>query len=356
MTKLWIEALRKSAEEQLRIGDVSDATPQSSEQLLRELQVYQVALEMQNEQLRLSQIELEESRNHFIYLYDCAPVGYFTLTDSAEIVAANLTGAEMLGVERNKLISTNFASFVAPHDRDRLHLFFQNMLRNAQPLSCDLQLNHDEGSVIYVRIDCLQSKEDKGSICIALINITEQTQVAISLKNENKKNQLLLRNASDGVHIPDFAGNVIEASDTFCAMIGYRHDEIIGINVSQWDAQFSEAELTEMGRQLFAQKKRIQFETRHQRKDGTVFDVEVSSFPLELEGKAVMFCSSREISERKKLDGAFREQESLLRKFIDHAPAALAMFDLEMNYISVSKRWIEDYSLGDMDIIGRSHY
>lgn len=54
--------------------------------------------------------------------------------------------------------------------------------------------------------------------------------------------------------------------------------------------------------------------------------------------------------------GARYESEERLRLFIEHAPVALAMFDREMHYLAVSRRWNTDYGLGDKDIIGHSHY
>ncbi|MCK9591028.1 MAG: PAS domain S-box protein [Methanoregula sp.] len=59
---------------------------------------------------------------------------------------------------------------------------------------------------------------------------------------------------------------------------------------------------------------------------------------------------------RIKAELALRESEGRLRLFIQEAPAALAMFDLEMRYLAASRRWMGDYHLGDRDIIGISHY
>ena len=62
------------------------------------------------------------------------------------------------------------------------------------------------------------------------------------LQGESEKNLALLRNASDGIHILDTEGNIIEVSDSFCSMLGYRREEMIGMNVSEWDAGFVKGE------------------------------------------------------------------------------------------------------------------
>jgi diguanylate cyclase (GGDEF)-like protein/PAS domain S-box-containing protein len=78
---------------------------------------------------------------------------------------------------------------------------------------------------------------------------------------------------------------------------------------------------------------------------------------FDAEGKPVLMQGTiQDITERKLAEASLRESKELLQLFIEHAPAALAMFDREMRYLAVSPRWLQDYGLKGREVIGRPHY
>ena len=80
-----------------------------------------------------------------------------------------------------------------------------------------------------------------------------------------------------------------------------------------------------------------------------------------LEGKALQLeqtnrALQEDIVRRQQAEVALHERDEILRLFVEHSPAAIGMFDNEMRYVAVSRRWLSDYGLGERDIVGRSHY
>src|SRR4030043_2380825 len=106
-------ALRKKAEKKLakQTGKLHKLSAQDIEHLVHELGTHQIELEMQNEELRRAQEELEASRSRYSDLYDFAPVGYFTFNGQGLILEANLTAAREFGMERGRIIKQLFRVF-----------------------------------------------------------------------------------------------------------------------------------------------------------------------------------------------------------------------------------------------------
>ena len=180
--------LRRRAEQQLTAKHAETDDPQTKEEmqrLLHELQVHQIELEMQNEELRRTQQELEKSRDQYSHLYDFAPVGYLTLSDERIIEEANLTAATMLGIERKSLIGKPFSHFILRADQDIFYLHQKRVLETETPHSCDLRVVKSDEHEFHAHLECIVTKEESSD--------SRQIRVAMTDINELKRAEDALR-------------------------------------------------------------------------------------------------------------------------------------------------------------------
>jgi PAS domain S-box-containing protein len=168
-------ATKSTTQTPAELGEL--ATPEAS-RLLHELRVHQIELEMQNNELRYSQQELEISRALYFELYNLAPIGYLTLNQVGMIVGANFTFAAMMDVTLDMILDKPFTQFVFYDDQD-IYYHWEKQLREKTELhTCELRLTKKDGTQFWIRLVANLSRDDKGN---------KVTRVVVSDISESKK-------------------------------------------------------------------------------------------------------------------------------------------------------------------------
>jgi two-component system, cell cycle sensor histidine kinase and response regulator CckA len=169
--------LRKKAEKQVKESAPGGKAIRRSNmlELNHELQVHQVEIELQNDELRRSRLELENSYMKYFDLYDLAPIGYVTIDRHGLIREINLAGAELLGRDRRRLDGVVFARFVTQSSRDDLHRFFRRLFGSKQRQECQLQLTTKNQSRLDVLLSGITIRDDGSKLSLGQIAITDVT-------------------------------------------------------------------------------------------------------------------------------------------------------------------------------------
>ena len=163
-------------------------SPEEVRQTIHELRVHQIELNLQNEELRRSQAELQTSRALSSDLYERAPMGYLTLNEQELILQANRTATALLGVPRGQLVKQLLSRFIVPDDRDGYYLYRRHLLDPAQPRMCELRMVRPDGTKFWARLETVlgQDGEDQSPVNrVTLSDITERK------RSEDEREQLL---------------------------------------------------------------------------------------------------------------------------------------------------------------------
>ncbi len=142
--------LRRKAEDYLKRASESvrpDRVKQDAMTLVHELQVYQIELEMQCEEMRRAQLDLQESRDRYAELYESIPVGYFTFNRQGAIEDVNPAGCAMLARSLSQLRGKRFQLFISTGDRKIFSEFCHRVVDHKESHSCEVRLPADLSDV-----------------------------------------------------------------------------------------------------------------------------------------------------------------------------------------------------------------
>ena len=178
--------LRKKAEDKLKAKMLTPEkiTDADIRELIHELQVYQIELEMQNEELLKAQVQIEESLQKYYDLYDFAPIGYLTLDEKGLIQEANLTAADLLGIEGGLLINTLFYHYINTKDRDIFYLHLKKVSESKMRQSCEIRLKEKTGKEFYAQLTSIMVWYSSCySYRTSIIDVTERKRIEEKIKH-----------------------------------------------------------------------------------------------------------------------------------------------------------------------------
>ncbi|MBC7683548.1 MAG: PAS domain-containing protein [Ferruginibacter sp.] len=194
------QALRRQAEAIARDQTMLTTVPAETltlagmQRTVHDLQVHQIELEMQNDELRRTQLLLETARSRYFELYDMAPVGYCTVSDAGLVVEANLAAAALLGLPRGALVGQRISRFIGKDYQDTYYRLRQHLTDSSKPRTCELQIVNLEGQPCWVRITSSAAQDADGAPeqHLVLVDISESKIMAAAMQTSEARYRALV--------------------------------------------------------------------------------------------------------------------------------------------------------------------
>lgn len=237
-------------------------------------------------------------------------VGVFTR--DGRLLDLNQASLDLVGLERHELVGMavqdlpHFAYSAPVRQRARAAL---DSAARGELVRYDDAVQIAGNAQITVDLTFAPLRNEAGEVAqvvASAVDITERRALEKQVAAEFARAQQFLRNAGDGVHILDADGRVVEASDSFCEMLGYARAEVLGLHPSDLDVRRSRQQI-EASLNSATVGTHERFETAYRRKDGESIEVEIRVNLFEIDGRRYFYRSARDLTELKRLERALIE-------------------------------------------------
>jgi PAS domain S-box-containing protein len=363
-SRAHLEELRRRAERELleREAQASSTGASAADlpSLVQELQVHQCELEIQNEELRCTQAELEEARDRYFELFDLAPITYLTVGRDCTIEEANLAAAELLGCDRDELLRRRLPAFVDEEDVHRFHLFWNRVFESGTRQACTVSITVRGRRAVPVHLEGLavaSARDGPLRARVVAIDLSEITEARTALFESRGRFRSVFESTGGGIVVFDAGGRAIEANAAVCEVLGYEQEELCRLTIEDLThPNDREESLGELERTRREPGGSIDMETRWVRKDGVVVWGHVTaSWVFDGVGAPLYAVALiHDITSRKAAEASLRAQQAELKGIVDTSADAVVTADEAGQIRSINRRGEELFGYSADELRGQN--
>ena len=362
-----LQQLRTRAEQRLReLNHSADFAGERAE-ILQELHIYQAELEIQNQQLRETQEQLQKALDRANALYHQSPIGFVTIDAQGKIQEINESFAIMLGYEIGQLRMKFLADFCQPESaailRQRLAAFF----KKPEDKILDLAMITAGNRQIMVEVAGRHIPGENFLAC-SVVDRTRRKEAEEERRDTEAQLRAITAAARNPIIMINSHGLVTYSNPACQRVLGYNPQQLLGRNIHQFLADKTKLHDIEQQLRDFQKTGRadvigrtVELLARHQ--SGRLLNIELSLSSVSVKGEWHAIGIIQDITQSKK-----REQEAimngdrlkhwhhLMSYIIHHDPNAIAVLDRNLHFLFVSDRFLQDYGVARKSVIGKHHY
>jgi len=213
---------RKETSKAIQPAGHPNVTEHEISELLNELQIFQIEMEMQNDELKASYQMLEAERAKLSGFFNQAPVGYFILDDTGVIEDANQTGITLFRVPKDELLGKKFESYLGPEDVASFMNFLKLIRESSKRQFLETPIGFD-GVSFYSRLEGVSISNvftDKIQYYITVVDITESRNAQQRLLDASERLAMTLNASSTGTWTMHLGQNQMFLDDFSYQILG----------------------------------------------------------------------------------------------------------------------------------------
>jgi PAS domain S-box-containing protein len=273
--------------------------------------------------------EIRKANKYNRSLLEASLDSLVTIGPDGIITDANKAAELIIGIERNELIGTDFSSyFTEPEKAQEVYLkVFSDGKIEDHPLT----IRHVSGEMNDVLYNASVYRNESGQVegvFAAAHDITEIKKAEQHIRREAEHQYAILSTTPDGFWVVDKNGIMIGVNEIYLKMSGYLREEFLNLSIPDVEA-FETPEETARHIKKIIQTGFDRFETKHKRKDGSIFSVEISASYLKTADQFIVFV--RDITKRKEAEEGVEKQRKRFNDVLEMLPAFVVLLTSDYN-------------------------